>query len=165
MKQNACFRVELVCGSLALLLPRTDRSEGRLGQFEETVPLERPNRMNRTKRESEVDPGASLLPEPRPNAGLRLKFHNVPLQTILNYLHETTELPIAVECNVEIERTMDLWDDELVNKEQAIHLLKQALNERGYTAIHRRGTLAILRRQDAKKHCIPLPMPVYSTAT
>ena len=108
--------------------------------------------------------GCELSKEGR-NSGLQLKFQNASLQTILNYLHETAELPIKVESNVEIERRIDLWDDEPVNKEQAIRLLIQALNANGYTGIHRRGTLAILRRQDAKKHCIPLPTFVYSTAT
>ena len=121
--------------------------------------------MNRTKPVLEGDHAESLLHESPPKAGLRLNFHNVPLHAILNYLHETADLPIEVESNVEIERTIDLWDDEPVDKEAAINLLAQALHEEGYTAIHRRGTLAIVRRQDAKKHCIPLPTLVYSAAT
>jgi len=89
--------------------------------------------------------------------GLRLNFRNAPLRSVLSYLHEAAHLPIEVEPNVEIDRTIDLWDDKLVDKAEAISLLKRALGEDGYTAVQRSGMLAIIRSQDAKKHYIPLP--------
>jgi type II secretory pathway component GspD/PulD (secretin) len=92
-----------------------------------------------------------------PKVCLRLNFRKAPIHSVLNYLHNATALPIEVERNVEIERTIQLWNDEPVNKEEAIKLLKEALNEEGYTAIRKGGMLAIIRRQDAKKHFIPLP--------
>jgi len=89
--------------------------------------------------------------------GLRLNFRDAPLRKVLSYLQDAAQLPIEVEPNVEIDRPIDLWEDELVDKEEAIHLLKQALGEDGYTAVQRSGMLAIIRSQDAKKHYIPLP--------
>ena len=89
--------------------------------------------------------------------GLRLNFRNAPLRAVLSYFHDAARLPIEVDPNVEIDRTIDLWDDELVDKEAAINLLNQALGEDGYAAIRRSGMLAIIRRQDVKKHRIPLP--------
>ena len=92
-----------------------------------------------------------------PAPGLHLNFRNAPLHSVLAYLHDAAGLPIEVEPNVEIERTIDLWDDEPVSKEEAIRLLKQALDEEGYAVIDKRGMLSIILRQDAKKHYIPLP--------
>src|SRR5213080_4179000 len=102
--------------------------------------------MNRTKQVLEGEYPEPLLHQTGPTAGLRLNFRKAPLQSILNYLHETTDLAIQVEANVEIQRRIDLWEDEPVDKQEAIHLLAQALDEEGYTAIHRPGTLAIIRR-------------------
>ena len=90
-------------------------------------------------------------------AFLRLNFRNVSLRTVLNYLHDTAELPIEVESNVEIGCELDLWHEELVNKQEAIMLLQRAVEPKGYRAIYKQGMLAIVRSQDAKKHCIPLP--------
>jgi type II secretory pathway component GspD/PulD (secretin) len=100
---------------------------------------------------------ADLLGTSGPAASLRLNFRNAPLRNVLNYLSDAADLRIEVESNVEVERTIDLWNDKPLNKEDALLLLKQVLNEKGYLAIHKRGVLAIIRGQDAKKHCIPLP--------
>ena len=97
-------------------------------------------------------------PDPSVRAtGLRLNFRNASLRSVLIYFHDTAGLPIEVEPNVEIERTIELWNDQPVNKDEAIRLLKRALDGEGYTAINKRGRLAIIPRQDAKKHYIPLP--------
>ena len=100
-----------------------------------------------------------------PAAGLCLNFRNVPLRTVLNYLCDAADFTIQVESNVEIARTIDLWSDEPLNKEDALLLLKQALSEQGYMAIHKGRTVAIMKGQDAKKHCIPLPTLCFSAAT
>ena len=97
-------------------------------------------------------------------SGLRLNFRNAPLKTVLNYLCEAADLSIEVEPNVEIERTINLWNDELLSKEDSLILLKQALNENGFIAIQKGPMLAIVRNQDAKKHCIQLPTFAYSAA-
>ena len=88
--------------------------------------------------------------------GLHLKFRNAPLRLVLTYIHDAAGLPIEVEPNVEVERPIELWTDQPVNKE-AIRLLERALSGQGYIAINKRGRLAIVPRQDAKKHCITLP--------
>ena len=76
---------------------------------------------------------------------------------VLRYLHEATGLPIQVESNVDIKRSINLWSDELLDTRGAFDLLRRVLERDGYAAIYRRGILAIIRRQDAKKHYIPLP--------
>lgn len=90
-------------------------------------------------------------------AGLRLNFRHAPLREVLIYLNDAAGLLIEVEPNVEIERPIELWNDEPVNKEEAIRLLKQALNEKGYAANNKGGMLSIFSRHDAKRHYIPLP--------
>jgi len=113
--------------------------------------------MNKSKSIPGLGQPEPLLEEAPLGIGLRLNFRNAPLRSVLSYLHEAAQLPIEVEPNVEIDRTINLWDDKLVNKEEAINLLKRALGEDGYTAVRRSGMLAIIRSQDAKKHYIPLP--------
>ena len=103
-----------------------------------------------------------LLDTGRPAKGLRLNFRNTPLRTVLNYLCDAADLSIEVEPNVEVERTIDLWNDELLGKEETLLLLKQVLNEEGYLTIHKGGMLAIINGHDAKKHRIPLPTFAYS---
>jgi len=98
-----------------------------------------------------------LRSENFPVTCLRLHFRNAPLYSVLNYFHDAAGLPIEVEPNVEIERTIELWNEEPVDKEEAISLLKQALDHQGYAAVRKGGMLAIINQQDAKKHYIPLP--------
>lgn len=97
-------------------------------------------------------------------SGLRLHFRNAPLRTVLNYLCDATDLSIEVEPDVEIERHIDLWNDEPLSQEDSLSLLQQALNEEGYMAIHKGGMLTIISDHDVKKHCIPLPTFGYSGA-
>ena len=113
--------------------------------------------MNDSKSSPSLGQPEPFLGDAPLGIGLRLNFRNAPLHTVLTYLHEAAHLPIEVEPDVEIDRPIDLWQDELVDKEEAINLLKQALGEDGYTAVQRSGMLAIIRSQDAKKHYIPLP--------
>jgi len=86
-----------------------------------------------------------------------LNFRNAPLRSVLKYLHDAAGMPIEVEPEVEVERLIELWNDQPVTKEEAIRLLEQALDREGYLAINKHGRLAIIPRQDAKKHYIPLP--------
>ena len=113
--------------------------------------------MKNIKQTADFDQNADRLNDLASIKELHLNFRRVPLRTVLNYLQEATDLPIQVESNVEIERAIELWSDEPVNKEEALQLLKRALNDEGYTAIRKRGVLAIIKSQDAKKHYIPLP--------
>jgi len=99
-----------------------------------------------------------------PAAGLCLNFRNVPLRTVLNYLCDEADFTIQVESNVEIERTIDLWNDKPLNKEDSLLLLKQALSQEGYMAIRKGRMVTIMQGQDVKKHRIPLPKLFYSAA-
>ena len=89
--------------------------------------------------------------------GLRLDFRNAPLQSVLTYLHDAAQLTIEVEPNVEIQRRVDLWNAEPVDKEEALKLLRRTLEAAGYTAVRRGSALTVIRSQEAKKYYIPLP--------
>jgi hypothetical protein len=99
-----------------------------------------------------------------PPKGLRLNFRGTPLRTVLNYLCDAADLSIEVEPNVEIERAIDLWNDELLGKQETLLLLKKALRQEGYITLHKGGTVAIINGNDAKKHCIPLPIFAHTGA-
>ena len=121
-------------------------------------------------KSTEFDASPALLESALPNttcrpiSSLRLNFRNAPLKTVLNYLCDAADLSIEVEPNVEIERTINLWNDEPLTKQDSLLLLKQALNEKGFVAIQKGPMLAIIRNVDAKKHRIPLPTCGYSAA-
>ncbi len=131
------------------------------GQFEESVNLN--VKMNRMKQ-TDFDQKPEFLDQNGPAPALRLNFRNAPLRTVLNYLCDAADLSIEVERNVEVERTINLWNEELLSKEDSLIMLQQALSEEGYIAIHKGGVVAILRGQDAKKYRIPLPTLAYSAA-
>jgi type II secretory pathway component GspD/PulD (secretin) len=90
-------------------------------------------------------------------SGLRLQFRDAPIHSVLSYFHEAAGLAIEVERSVEIERTVELWTDELVSREEAIALLTEALDDKGYAAVRKGHMLAIIPLPQAKKHVIPLP--------
>jgi type II secretory pathway component GspD/PulD (secretin) len=94
---------------------------------------------------------------PTSATGLRLNFREAPLQTVLNYLGDAADLTVQVDTKVQMERAINLWKDELVDKKDALRLLQQVLIEKGYAAIHKGRNLTIIRSQDAKKYYIPLP--------
>src|SRR2546425_1192485 len=75
---------------------------------------------------------------------LLLNFRSAPLHSVLKYFHDTAGMPIEVEPNVEVERLIELWNDQPVTKEEAIRLLEQALVRQGFTAINKHGRLAII---------------------
>jgi hypothetical protein len=109
-------------------------------------------------------PNKNPIEAAAPGRDLCLDFRRAPIQTVLSYIHTAVGLKIAVESNVEIERLIDLCCEKPVSKENALTMLQQALSEKGYTAIHHRGVLAILKSEDAKKRYIPLPAVGYSAA-
>jgi len=108
------------------------------------------DRLDFSQRQNIQDEGTRTI-------GLRLDFRGAPLRSVLGYFQDAAGLPIEVARAVEIERSIELWHDEPVSKEEAIRLLKQALDGQGYAAVNKSGMLAIIPRQEAKKHYIPLP--------
>jgi type II secretory pathway component GspD/PulD (secretin) len=112
--------------------------------------------MNRTQGAGFEHKAAGADTNVRASA-LFLNFRNAPLRSVLKYFHDAAGMPIEVEPNVEIERLIEVWNDQPVTKEEAIRLLEQALDRQGYMAINKHGRLTIIPHQDAKKHYIPLP--------
>jgi len=94
---------------------------------------------------------------PRQNSGLKLKFRNAHLQTVVNYLRDSAGLKIHVRPGVEADRTLDLWYDQPVAASDALALLREALVEAGCTLIRKGPLFNVIRSQDVKKYCIPLP--------
>jgi hypothetical protein len=58
---------------------------------------------------------------------------------------------------VQTERAVDLCRDQPVSTAEALVLLKQVLIEKGCALIQKGSLLSVIRSQDMKKHCIPLP--------
>lgn len=114
-------------------------------------------------KQTDTDQKSEFLDDNGPVPSLRLNFRNAQLRTVLNYLCDAADLSIEVEKNVEVERTINLWNDELLTKADSLAMLQHALNEEGYVAVHKGGVVAILRGQDAKKFRIPLPTFAFST--
>lgn len=94
---------------------------------------------------------------PRQKSALKLKFRNAHLQTVVNYLRDSAGLIIHVRPGVEADRPLDLWYDHPVTAADAMALLKQALIETGCTLIRKGPLFNVIRSQDVKKFCIPLP--------
>ena len=112
----------------------------------------------------EFDESPALPESGSPGPKLFLNFRSAPLREVLGYFSDAADFSIEVESNVKIDCPIELCNDEPVGKDEAVMLLKEALLEHGYMAIYRNGLLTIIRKQDAKKYCIPLPTVVYSTA-
>jgi type II secretory pathway component GspD/PulD (secretin) len=93
----------------------------------------------------------------RTDSGVKLEFTKARLDTVLDYLRESTGLWIHIRPEVALERTVDLWHDEPLSVADALAMLKQALIKKGCTLVQKGRMLNIIRSQDVKKHCIPLP--------
>ena len=100
---------------------------------------------------------SNSLPYCRLASGLRLEFHKASLGSVINYLRDSAGLLIHVSSNVQMERPFDLSRDQPVSTAEALVLLKQVLIEKGCTLIQKGPLYSIIRSQDVKKNCIPLP--------
>jgi hypothetical protein len=56
-----------------------------------------------------------------------------------------------------MEATLDLWRDQPLSAADALSLLKQVLIEKGCMLIPKGPLFSVIRSQDVKKNCIPLP--------
>lgn len=90
-------------------------------------------------------------------AQVNLNFRNVRLETVLDHLHQSAGLPIAIKGNVQMERTIDLWHDQPVTLAEALSLLRQRLMALGCTLIQKGAVFSIIGIEEAKKTCIALP--------
>jgi len=86
--------------------------------------------------------------------GLRLNFRGAPLEMVLNYMSEAAGFTIVLET--ELKGKVDVWSNQLLDRDEAVNLLNSILNQNGYAAIRNGKTLTIVSRDDAKKRDIPV---------
>ena len=91
-----------------------------------------------------------------PGGTLRPNFHHAPLELVLNYMRDAGGFVFRIKPNVELQRELDFWNEQPLKKEDALALLKHALDEKGYTAIEDGRMLTIIRSEDACKNYIPI---------
>ena len=85
---------------------------------------------------------------------LRLNFHNVPVEMVLNYLSDAAGFIIVLETDV--RGRVDVWSNQPLTKDEAVSLLNAVLNKNGYAAIRNDRTLTIVSRDAAKTRDIPV---------
>ena len=76
--------------------------------------------------------------------GLRMNFRNVPLEMVLEYMSEAAGFAIIAEADV--SGTVSVWNNEPLDKNQAVALLDSILIEKGYTAVRVGNTLKIISK-------------------
>ncbi|MEX0744571.1 MAG: type II secretion system secretin GspD [Phycisphaeraceae bacterium] len=86
--------------------------------------------------------------------GLTVNFQDVPLDTVLSYLSE--EAGLVVVRGVPVEGRITLISRQPLSLEETIDVLNTALAEQGYAAIHNGRSLRIVRRDEARRHDIPV---------
>jgi general secretion pathway protein D len=97
---------------------------------------------------------SNLLPNGK--QGLRMNFRNAPLEEVLNYMSDAGGFIIRSKAGVDISGKVNVLSAQPVSKEEAVTLLKQTLNDNGYTAIQDGRILTIVRLTDA--HVSDLPV-------
>ena len=86
--------------------------------------------------------------------GLRLNFHGVPVEMVLNYLSDAAGFIIVLETDV--RGKVVVWSNQPLTKDEAVSLLNAVLNKNGYAAIRNDRTLTIVSRDAAKTRDIPV---------
>jgi type II secretory pathway component GspD/PulD (secretin) len=110
----------------------------------------------------ETPPATSSAPSRPParavgtNNQLRLNFRGVPLEMVLNYLGEATDLIINVVPGTDVKGKVDVWSNQPLTKEEAVDLLNTILNQNKLAAIRNNRTLTIVGLEDAKTRNIPV---------
>ncbi len=85
---------------------------------------------------------------------LRMKFQNAPLKTVLDYM--SAAAGYIIHPRVPISGKVSVWSDQPMNKDEALALVKQMLNENGYAAIMEGRTLTIYSSGTVKSLDIPV---------
>ena len=86
--------------------------------------------------------------------GLRMSFRNVPLEMVLEYMSEAAGFAIIAEADV--SGTVSVWNNEPLDKNQAVALLDSILIEKGYTAVRVGNTLKIISKSNASTQNLPV---------
>ena len=84
---------------------------------------------------------------------LALNYHNVPLDTALNYLSDKAGFIIVQDTP--LHGTVNLSGNHLT-QEEALDQLNSALNQNGYAAVRDGRVLTIMSKNDAKTRDVPL---------
>ncbi|GEM_PF-3264195 len=97
----------------------------------------------------------SSAAEASEDGSVQLNFRGARLGQVLDYLSAVGFI-VSAKANVEVGESMDVWSDRPVPKEEALDLVKQALNEKGYSAFRNGRKVTVIRTEDAKKSYIPI---------
>src|SRR2546426_7818257 len=90
-------------------------------------------------------------------SGLRLNFRGAPLDMVLNYLSDAAGFVINLKPGTDVKgKTVDVWSNQPLNKDEAVDLLNTVLNQNGFAAIRKGRTLTIMTRKEAKTEDIPV---------
>src|SRR5438093_1393831 len=90
------------------------------------------------------------------NNQLRLNFRGVPLEMVLNYLGEATDLIVNVVPGTDVKGKVDVWSNQPLTKDEAVDLLNTILNQNKLAAIRNNRTLTIVGLEEAKTKNIPV---------
>lgn len=85
--------------------------------------------------------------------GLRLNFHNAPLNLVLDYLSDAAGFIINREADV--HGTVDVQGKELT-KDEAVEVLNSALKKNGYAVVRNGRILTIVAQDTAKSRDLPV---------
>ena len=118
--------------------------------------------MSRKIREDELQGNDQVHPGRQPAAlaarpPLKLDFRRVRLDTVLDQFYRSAGLIIRAKANVHTGCMIDLCHEQPVSAPEALALLKKVLVEMGCTLVQKGPLFSVIRSQDLKKHCIPLP--------
>ena len=86
--------------------------------------------------------------------GLRFNFHNVPLDTVLDYLGKAAGFTIIRD--VAVTGRLEAVSQQPLSRAQAVDLLNTVLRQRGYAAIRTGDILKIVALDEARKRDIPV---------
>src|SRR5712691_3508462 len=99
--------------------------------------------------------GFSENPSERTN-GLRLNFHGVPLEKVLNYLSEAAGFIIVLQAQP--LANVDVWSDQLLARDEALSILNSALHLQGYAAVLNGRTLRVMSADAARAARLPVKL-------
>ena len=91
------------------------------------------------------------------NTGIKIKlnFQDVPLQTVLEYLSETTGLTVVSDEPL-YDGRMTVISRQPISLDQAVSLINSILKERGLTTILTGKILKVVTLENAKQESVPV---------
>ena len=86
--------------------------------------------------------------------GLRLNFHNAPIDLVLNYLSDAAGF--IIELDTPVHGNVNVISSHPMTRDEAVDLLNSVLNKNGYAAIRTGRTLKIMDKSTAKSSNNPV---------